>query len=92
MIGDWAGVVVAVLAVDLVVIVLGFAYTARETARRRGRWAAIFDRSRCSGCGEKAPVFRMPRSLRQALRSGWTCESCGLECDKWGDAVGAKSA
>ena len=92
MIGDWAGVVIAVLAADLVVIVLTFAYLARKASRRRGRWTALFERSRCAGCGEPAPVFRLPRSLRQAIRVRRTCESCGLECDAWGDAVGGERA
>jgi hypothetical protein len=93
MAGDWAGAVLAVLAVEASLIVVKVAFTARAAARRRGSWRAAFDRSRCEGCGEPSPIG-LPRSLRDARRrlgGGWTCASCGLECDKWGAAVSGPS-
>lgn len=40
--------------------------------------------TKCPVCGEPMPSVRLPRSLREALRGGWTCKRCGTECDKWG--------
>lgn len=96
MVGDWYGVVVAFLAVDAAVVVVGVTLTARDATRRRGSWWAAFDRSRCEECGEPSPVG-LPQSSREALRrlgGGWSCVSCvscGLVCDKWGAAVGSKA-
>lgn len=63
MVGDRYGVVVAFLAVNAVVVVVGGTLTAREAARRRGSWWAVFDRSRCEECGEPSPVG-LPQSVR----------------------------
>jgi hypothetical protein len=40
----------------------------------------------CPSCGTVAnPVKpRFPRSLRQFLWGGFTCENCGCDVDKWG--------
>ena len=92
MAGGWAGIIALALAVDAAVVALGVALVACQAARRRGGWRAAFDRSRCEDCGEPVPTARLPRSWRQALRAGWTCEACGLECDKWGEAVGGGRA
>ena len=86
MANDWARIVATVLAVDAVVVVLGVVLVAREAARRRGSWWAVFDRSRCRGCGEPSPIYRWPQGVSQAVLGGWTCQSCGLECDRWGEA------
>jgi predicted RNA-binding Zn-ribbon protein involved in translation (DUF1610 family) len=65
----------------------GSVVVVRDTIRRRGRWGINLRRVHCPACGESAPVIRKPKNRRQALWGGWTCEACGLECDKWGRTV-----
>ena len=37
----------------------------------------------CPSCGERLPTVRRPKNFRQMMWGGWTCGSCGRECDKW---------
>ena len=39
----------------------------------------------CPNCGNQLPKKRAPKSLKQFLWGGWTCEYCGTEVDKWGN-------
>ncbi len=39
---------------------------------------------RCPHCHADLPRFRMPRSLKQMLWGGWTCDNCGSEVDRHG--------
>lgn len=43
-----------------------------------------FSRVYCPDCGEKMPLLRVPKSLREILYGGWSCNSCGCEMDKYG--------
>jgi hypothetical protein len=38
----------------------------------------------CPQCGTRLPQARIPKNVRQAMWGGWTCQSCGIELDKWG--------
>ena len=59
----------------------------RDTVRRRGRWGINTRKVYCAECGAPAPLVRVPANWRQALWGGCTCTECGLEYDKWGQAV-----
>jgi hypothetical protein len=41
----------------------------------------------CPTCGTKQPAQRKPTSLRQLMWGGWTCNTCGTEIDRNGDAI-----
>lgn len=41
----------------------------------------------CPRCSAHVPMLRSPRTLRQALSGGWTCEDCGTEMDRRGRLV-----
>jgi len=45
------------------------------------------ERGGCPECGFFVPLFRRPKSLRQALWGGWTCDQCGTEMDRRGRAL-----
>lgn len=36
----------------------------------------------CPECNQEAEKIRLPRSLKQALRGGWTCPHCGIESSR----------
>jgi hypothetical protein len=38
----------------------------------------------CPRCGAPQPSVRMPRSFKEMLWGGWTCQGCGTAMDKWG--------
>lgn len=40
----------------------------------------------CPSCGQQLPTFRKPKSLRQLLVGGWTCEECGADVNARGKA------
>ena len=56
-------------------------------------WAIVKARKlRCLVCETRAPVFRVPKNMDQALgRGGWTCSTCGAEFDRKGHLVGRRS-
>ena len=37
----------------------------------------------CPGCRKLHGQLRAPRSMRQAMWGGYTCDQCGFEVDKW---------
>lgn len=76
----------------LPVTALGAAVLVRDTVRRRGRWGINIGPLSCPECAAPAPVVRSPRNLRQALWGGCTCAECGIEYDKWGEAVDKSSS
>ena len=46
----------------------------------------------CPECGTAVPMFRNPKSLRQALWGGWTCSLCGTEMDRNGNSLAIAAA
>lgn len=55
---------------------------------QHGKWAINPNPVSCPGCGAPLPRARRPQNRRQALWGGWTCQHCGVECDKFGAQVG----
>ena len=43
---------------------------------------------RCPRCGTDLPATRWPTSFKQAIYGGWTCQKCGCEVDRKGNAIG----
>jgi hypothetical protein len=41
----------------------------------------------CPSCKKALPRLRWPRSWRQLLWGGWTCENCGTEADARGNRI-----
>jgi hypothetical protein len=39
---------------------------------------------RCPQCEMPLPARRRPRTWRQCLLGGWTCQTCGAEIDRHG--------
>jgi predicted RNA-binding Zn-ribbon protein involved in translation (DUF1610 family) len=37
----------------------------------------------CPVCHKTFPLFRMPKTRRQAFWGDWTCKNCGSENDRW---------
>jgi ribosomal protein S27AE len=81
----------AYLVVGLMVgfVAAGIAFLAWGTIRKNN-WGVNFKRPVCPACGARAPVVRMPASLKQAMWGGWTCAKCGQEVDKWGRSVAGR--
>jgi transposase-like protein len=40
---------------------------------------------KCPDCGQEQPMLRKPKSIREALFGGWTCEKCGCKMNKFGE-------
>jgi hypothetical protein len=55
----------------------------------RNKWGINFKTARCPHCEASAPRMRMPKSLREFMWGGWTCDACGTRVDKWGQELGA---
>jgi hypothetical protein len=53
----------------------------------RNRWGFNPDRVNCPRCQTEMPMTRKPKSRREVLWGGWTCDRCGCEMDKWGNAI-----
>jgi hypothetical protein len=89
MAGDTIGALVVLsLLVSMVLAVwIGQALVARDSNRRRGKWGINPDPVHCPQCGEPALAVRVPKGWRQRLWGGWTCATCGIDYDKWGQAV-----
>lgn len=62
-----------------------------DSVRGKGRFGINLKIPDCPGCGKKVPAVRKPKSANQAMWGGWTCESCGLELDKWGKPVSSNA-
>jgi ribosomal protein S27AE len=45
----------------------------------------------CPGCGGVLPQFRLPTSVTQAVRGGWTCGRCDAAVDSTGRLAAAAS-
>jgi predicted RNA-binding Zn-ribbon protein involved in translation (DUF1610 family) len=39
--------------------------------------------NKCPSCGTDLPTIRRPKTFRQMMWGGWTCDKCGTEFDKW---------
>jgi hypothetical protein len=70
--GFWGAVLGLLFAPFLFLLMLGLAY--------------LFPKS-CPNCGSPLPKIRVPTSMRQALRGGWTCGQCGCEVDRRGQRI-----
>lgn len=55
--------------------------------RRRHLIGFHFGTINCPKCTEPVPKTRKPRSVRQELYGGWTCQACGAEMDKNGTDI-----
>jgi len=51
---------------------------------KKNQWGISTKPVNCPACGCPVPKVRQPKSVKQALWGGWTCEKCGCEMDKWG--------
>ncbi len=71
----------------VLVLLVGLGLVIRGTVRRKGNWGINLKLGNCPCCGEPTAPIRVPKNLRQALWGGSTCHNCGLEYDKWGNAV-----
>jgi len=56
--------------------------------RARDKWGINLKPVHCPACRSPMPQIRRPKSLRQALWGGGTCERCGCQLDKWGRRIG----
>jgi prepilin signal peptidase PulO-like enzyme (type II secretory pathway) len=74
-------VLIVGLLVGLIITVL------LSSKQRKGKLGINFDQCECPSCHNVLPILRFPTSLRQTLWGGWTCNNCGVEVDKWGNAV-----
>jgi hypothetical protein len=63
-----------------------------DTIRGKGRFGINFKVPNCPTCGEKLPTVRQPKSIKQAMWGGATCEFCQTEVDKWGNIVNSNSS
>ena len=77
-------VVPSLLLLAGVAVLAGMIYSG---TKRRSQWGINFSRPSCPTCRQAFPRVRVPRSIRQALWGGHTCEKCGTEADKWGNKV-----
>jgi hypothetical protein len=84
---DFAWIAAAIVLPVFGLLLVGFVLVVRDTIRGKGRWGVNTKPVFCKNCGAKAPVVRKPKSLRETLWGGWTCDECGLEMDKWGEPV-----
>jgi hypothetical protein len=56
----------------------------KGTKQKSGVGINLSPPTACPQCGTSLPQVRVPKNIRQAMWGGWTCESCGIELDKWG--------
>jgi hypothetical protein len=75
-----------ILLVMASVLLLGVLLVAFGTITKN-RWGINAKPVNCPACGFPIPRVRQPKSLRQALWGGGTCEKCGCEMDKWGRLI-----
>lgn len=62
-----------IIVVFIVVAVLLALFFLRQSQGRR-----------CPRCGTAMPAIRIPASLHEFTRGGWTCPSCGTKIDRHG--------
>jgi hypothetical protein len=53
----------------------------------RNRWGINSHRVRCPRCNSEMPKIRRPKSVRELLWGGGTCQRCGCVMDKWGNQI-----
>jgi hypothetical protein len=83
-----AGIIIALGLLVFAALAVGTFLVIRDTVRGRGNWGInLSPPGSCPECGASIPMVRVPRSSRQALWGGWTCEDCGAEIDKWGKVI-----
>lgn len=70
----------------IAVFLVGLVLVAHGTLVKN-RWGMNLDSVVCPACGASEGFLRAPRSVKQALWGGWTCQKCGCAMDKWGRAV-----
>jgi hypothetical protein len=53
----------------------------------RNKWGINFHQVNCPCCHAPIPKVRKPKSRREMLWGGATCDKCGCEIDKWGNQI-----
>jgi hypothetical protein len=71
--------VVSVLLVGLVLVAYG-------TMVRNG-WGINIRQVNCPHCNTPVPKARKPKSRREMLWGGSSCDKCGCQMDKWGNQL-----
>lgn len=74
------------LVVTASVLLVGLLLVAYGTVARN-RWGINLQPVSCPYCRSAVPPVRKPKSLREALWGGGTCEKCGCVMDKWGRQI-----
>jgi hypothetical protein len=72
-------VVFGLLAIGLVLVIYGTV--------AKNRWGINFGAVSCPCCNLALPQVRKPKSFRQAMWGGYTCQNCRAEVDKWGRQI-----
>lgn len=54
---------------------------------RKGKMGINTNTVYCPRCQAKAPLVRVPKTVRQIMWGGWTCQECKCEFDKYGNEV-----
>jgi len=75
-----------VFVVAMALLFVGILLVAVGTVTKNG-WGINLDPVNCPACGCPMPQVRQPKTLRQKLWGGGTCEKCGCEMDKWGRMI-----
>ena len=75
-----------ILLVMALVLLLGILLVAFGTITRN-RWGINAKPVNCPACAAPIPRVRQPKSLKQTVWGGGTCEKCGCEMDKWGRLI-----
>jgi hypothetical protein len=53
----------------------------------RNRWGINAESLNCPCCYTAVPPVRKPKSVRETLWGGGTCNRCGCKMDKWGRQI-----
>jgi len=75
---------IIVLIILTVVVSITVLYLIIRLWPRTGKMGINVEKVNCPLCGEKAPIVRAPKNMKQFLWGGWTCVKCGCEMDKYG--------
>ena len=62
----------------------------KKMNHKKNKWGINVKNISCPSCGNEFNKIRKPKSMRQALWGGSTCDKCGVEVDKWGKRVNEK--
>ena len=52
--------------------------------KSKGNWGINLGTVNCPKCKEEQPQIRMPKSIKEALWGGYSCNNCGCKMDKYG--------